>query len=50
MPMSTPETEWMSRFEDELRWKLPWSWAGGMVDGDPEVEFMTSKYNDGGGN
>jgi len=50
MPMSTPETEWMSRFEDELRWKLPWlSWAGGMVDGDPEVSFMPIKYAGGGG-
>jgi len=49
MPMSTPETEWMSRFEDELRWKLPWPWMGGMVDGDPEVDFVPIKYNYGGG-
>ena len=40
MPMSTPETEWMSRFEDELRWKLPSPYYGGMVDGDPEMSFV----------
>jgi|GEM_PF-2368195 len=52
MPMSTPETEWMSRFEDELRWKLPSPYHGGMVDGDPEMSFVPinihSKYLGGG--
>jgi len=51
MPMSTPETEWMSRFEDELRWKLPSPYHGGMVDGDPEVNSVPihPKYYHGGG-
>ena len=49
MPMSTPETEWMRRFEDELRWKLPIASLGGMVDGDREVSFMPVKHYDGGG-
>lgn len=39
MPMSTAETDWMSYFEDELRWKLPEPWLGGMVDGDPDLDY-----------